>query len=98
MNSLMTSEPVILMTQCCRVQSVTLDCQGIRAGTPPPPLPERCTGFAVPVMLWQRWQAASEKTSSSDEASGDSPHAALSHAFHQLLPSLTAHFNDCFFH
>lgn len=25
---------VILMTQCCRVQSVALDCQGIRADSP----------------------------------------------------------------
>ncbi len=32
-DGLWNSELVILMTQCCRVQSVALDCQGIRAGS-----------------------------------------------------------------
>ena len=32
-DGLLKSELVILMTQCCRVQSVALDCQGIRAGS-----------------------------------------------------------------
>jgi len=92
----LNSELVILVTQCCLVQSVALDCQGITVGSPSR-LPERCTGFAVPVTLWQKWQAASERTSSSDEGLGDSPHAALSHSFHQLLLSLIASFTDCFF-
>ncbi len=36
LDGLLNLELVILMTQCCRVQSVALDCQGIRAGSPCP--------------------------------------------------------------